>query len=209
MQKLIQKVIHGLKEGINLININVTSEDETQNKLYTIQVTKTSNPELANTNLETLAIENVLLNPNFENNTTQYNAEVSNEITKLNILAIPENENANVQISGYEDIKEGDNKILISVTAQNGITKRDYQINVYRRNIQEEESYKEEQEKQKEALEHAYEIEKTSTTNEEAEAQQAEQEKKKHYLVWVLIGLLIIVCIIIGVIYYKKRKNNN
>lgn len=176
--------------------------------MYTIQVTKTSNPELANTSLETLAIENVLLNPNFENNTTQYNAEVSNEITKLNILAIPENENANVQISGYEDIKEGDNKILISVTAQNGITKRDYQINVYRRNIQEEEAYKEEQEKQKEALEHAYEIEKTSTTNEEVEAQQAEQDKEKQYLVWVIIGVLLIVCIIIGVIYYKKRKNN-
>ena len=176
--------------------------------MYTIEVTKTSNPELANTNLETLAIENVLLNPNFENNITQYDAEVSNETTKLNILAIPENENAIVQISGYEDIKEGNNKILISVTAQNRMTKRDYQINVYRRNIQEEEEYKDEQEKQKEALEQAYEIEKTSTTNEEAEAQQVEQQESKQYLVLAIIVFLIIVCIIIGVIYYKKRKNN-
>ena len=177
--------------------------------MYTIQVTKTSNPEFANTNLETLAIENVLLNPNFENNITQYNAEVSNETTKLNILAIPQNENANVKISGYEDIEEGENKILISVTAQNKITKRDYQINVYRRNIQEEEIYKEEQEKQKEALEQAYELEKISTANEEKETQQVEEENQKQYLIWVIIGLLLVICIIIGVIYYKKRKNNN
>ena len=43
----------------------MTSADKTQSKVYKIYVSKTNNLELANTNLETLAIENTLLNPPF------------------------------------------------------------------------------------------------------------------------------------------------
>ena len=54
-----------LKEGLNTIKIQVTSEDKKEKKTYTIQVTRTANLALANTNLEILAIENFFLSPPF------------------------------------------------------------------------------------------------------------------------------------------------
>ena len=192
----------GLKEGLNLIKINVISEDKTQNKLYTIKVTKTANAEAANTNLETLAIENVALTPPFDNTTTQYNAEVSNETTNLKILAIPENESAKAEISGNGDLKEGNNLISVTVTAPNGITQRVYQVGVYKRNAQEEEIFKEEQSKAQEMLEQAYEIEKTVY-----EDVADEHAKQKYWIIGaVVVG--VVIGIVIGYRYYKKRNKN-
>ena len=192
----------GLKEGLNLIKINVISEDKTQNKLYTIKVTKTANAEVANTNLETLAIENVALTPPFDNTTTQYNAEVSNETTNLKILAIPENESAKAEISGNGDLKEGNNLISVTVTAPNGITQRVYQVSVYKRNAQEEEIFKEEQSKAQEMLEQAYEIEKTVY-----EDVADEHAKQKYWIIGaVVVG--VVIGIVIGYRYYKKRNKN-
>ena len=82
------------KEGLNSITIEVTSQDTTTKTQYTIFVTKTKDLEKANANLETLAIENVTLEPEFINDIYQYHAIVSNTTENLNILAIPEKQNA-------------------------------------------------------------------------------------------------------------------
>lgn len=206
MQKLKYQVIHGLKQGINTINIKIISEDKTQEKNYKIKVTKTLNPEVANTNLEILAIENVLLNPPFENNVTQYNIQVSNEITKLNIFAVPENENGKLEIKGNDNLKEGNNLITITVTAPNGITKRDYTINVYKRSLKEEEIYKKEEEKNEQKLKEAYEIEKTSIENENNSEENA--NPKNNYVVMGLVGIILVILAISGGIYYKKKYLN-
>ena len=50
-----------LKNGLNKIEIDVTSEDKSEKNKYTINVTKTSNEQNANADLETLAIENYVL----------------------------------------------------------------------------------------------------------------------------------------------------
>ena len=190
----------GLKEGLNLIKINVISEDKTQNKLYTIKVTKTADAESANTNLETFAIENVSLTPPFDNNTTQYNAEVSNETTNLKILAIPENESAKAEISGNGDLKEGNNLISITVTAPNGITQRIYQVNVYKRNAQEEKIFREEQSKAQEMLEQAYEIENTASEDEDV----ADEHAKRKYLI---IGGIVVFATVTGIVgLYIRRQ---
>lgn len=108
-----------LKEGLNVINIIVTSEDKTAQKTYTIQVTKTANLELANNNLEILAIENTLLYPPFDMANTNYKAEVSSKLDSINILAIPQNESGVVKINGNSNLKQGNNLITIEVTAPN------------------------------------------------------------------------------------------
>lgn len=194
----------GLKDGLNLIKINVISEDKTQNKLYTIKVTKTADEESANTNLETLAIENVFLTPPFDNTITQYNAEVSNETTNLKILAIPENENAKAEISGNGDLKEGNNLISITVTAPNGITKRVYQVSVYKRKAQEEEIFKEEQSKAQEKLKQAYEIEKIVSEDWEV----ADEQAKQKYLIVGVVVAIVVIGIVIGYRYYKNKNKN-
>ncbi len=108
-----------LKEGLNVINIIVTSEDKTAQKIYTIQVTKTANIELANNNLEILAIENTLLYPPFDMVNTNYKAEISSKLDSINILAIPQNESGVVKINGNSNLKQGNNLITIEVTAPN------------------------------------------------------------------------------------------
>lgn len=194
-----------LKDGLNVISIKVVSEDKTQENIYNINVTKTANLDTANTNLETLAIENVLLNPPFDNTITHYDIEISNLTTQLNILAVPENENASTSISGNNDLKEGNNQIVISVTASNGFTKKDFIINAYKRNVQEEEQFINEQEMQQEKLEEAYDIEQTSKLEENISE---EANNNKWYIIGGIIGTIIVISII-GIIYFKKKKSGN
>lgn len=193
-----------MKQGLNLIKIKVISQDKSVEKVYEIKVTKTDNIASANTNLEILAIENYLLNPPFDNSITQYNLEVSNDTTNLNVFAVPENEQGKVTISGNENLKEGNNNITVTVTAPNGITKREYKIIAYKRNINEEENYKREQEEQKENLEEAYEMEKTITNSEEPPVVKADENN--HYIIIAIVSISVIVVIIIGVFIYKKYR---
>lgn len=193
-----------MKQGLNLIKIKVISQDKSVEKVYEIKVTKTDNIASANTNLEILAIENYLLNPPFDNSITQYKLEVSNDTTNLNVFAVPENEQGKVTISGNENLKEGNNNITVTVTAPNGVTKREYKITAYKRNINEEENYKREQEEQKENLEEAYEMEKTITNSEEPPVVKADENN--HYIIIAIVSISVIVVIIIGVFIYKKYR---
>lgn len=188
-----------LKEGLNTINIEVTSEDKTQKNIYKIEVTKTANLELANSNLEVLAIENTLLNPPFDANETNYKVEVSSKVQSINIFAAPQNEQASVVITGKDDLKQGNNLVTVVVIAPNGYTKKKYQIEVYKRNDEEENKYNEEISKMEEKLEAAYEVEKLNN-NEETNS-----KNKVNIVVYIIIGASIIL-ILGGVVYYIKNK---
>ncbi len=196
-----------LKEKINDIKIQVTSADKTKSKVYTIHVSKTDNVEIANTNLEILAIENVLLNPPFEALQTNYKVEVSNETENLNIFAVPENEKATVEINGKDNLKEGNNLVTVVVKAQDKITTKTYRINVNRRNLEEEKKYQEEKEKQKEELENAYKIEKTSATIDNSQEQSIKNQKIPYKTIAILtIGVLIIALIVWGIVWKIKKR---
>lgn len=140
------------KFGSNIINIEVQSKDKTKKEVYKIYVTKTKNVDLANANLENLAIRQATLNPEFDYNVTKYYVEVANDIDKLDILAVPQKQNATVSIVGNDEINIGDTKIDVVVSAQDGITIKKYEITVHRRNELEEIQSQEEQEVQVEKL---------------------------------------------------------
>lgn len=209
-----------LKNGLNIININVTSYDNTNTTNYEIYVTKTDDKDSTNTNLETLAIENTLLNNIFDNSVTNYNIEVGNNVDSLNILAIPEDESASVEISKSNTLQEGNNIIKVTVIAKNGFSKKEYIINVYKRNEKEEQSYNQEQEDNKNKLNSIYETEKTS--NEQIKEQQNQEEviienketqenktTKSIKDIVIIISLLIFILLIgISVIWYKKKRQN-
>lgn len=186
---------NNLKEGLNIITIKVTSEDKTQNKIYKIQVTKTNNIESANTNLETLAVENILLNPPFDANITHYSIHVANTVSILNILAVPQNENAKIEIIGNDNLKEGNNTINVIVTAQNGFSKRIYEIICYKRNQQEEDKFQEEQKENMEKLEQIYETEQVSENI---------KDNKKDTIKVIAIVVLSICVIVVVAIYWGK-----
>ena len=161
-----------------------------------------------NTNLETLAIEGVLLYPAFDTNVTNYEAEISNKTENINMLAIPENENATVTINGKDNLKEGENLIDIIVTAPNGFTKKKYQVLVYKRNAEEENKYNEEQELNKQKLEQIYKTEKLNA-EEITEQNGNKNEAKDNFIVTIIA--LVILAIIVGIAFIKikRRKEDN
>lgn len=200
-----------LNEGINKITIDVTSKDKTAKSTYTINLTKTKNVEDANANLETLAIENVLLEPIFDTNILNYKANVSNNIENLNIFAVPENTNGKVEIEGGSELKEGTNIVNIKVTAPNGFSFRNYQVIIHKRTLEEDEKYQEEQEASAKKLSTILEEqENDENIKEENNKEEAEENKKNDVIkkVIIVIGLMIIVTTEIIVIKKRKAKRN-
>lgn len=119
-----------LEEGENTITILVTAEDKTQ-RIYKIIVTKTDNAELVNADLKSLHVSGFEMYPTFSNKIYKYNLTINEKIEKIEILAEAENENAKVEITGNNGLKEGNNIIIITVTAEDGISKREYSINTF------------------------------------------------------------------------------
>lgn len=204
-----------LKDGLNIINVVVTNQGKSQE--YKIKVTKTQNLEMANTNLENLAIEYAILSPEFNEQITRYNTQVANEINQLNILAIPENEQGKVEILGNNNLNEGNNKIEIKVTAPNGFTQRIYEINVYKRNKQEETIYNQEVDKVKKRLEEAYSVNKKVSGNDNSgetiksdkndKSKNEKGENRRDY--WLMaVDTFVIIVIIIGFLTYKNIKRD-
>ena len=201
---------NNLKMGENTVEIKVESQDKTNTSIYKIYVTKTNNLELANANLEILAIRQGTLEPEFESNTTKYRAEIANGIDKIDILAIPQKEKATVKILGNGEMKEGNNKIEIIVLAENGTTNKKYEINVYRRNAEEQQKYEEERQYQAERLSAILE-EKEENQNQENEQNgdktvNNQEEQKSNNKIFIIIPVVIII-VLIGAYIYNKTKN--
>lgn len=192
-----------IPEGNSRVIILVTAENGNK-KEYFINVIKTNNSELANSNLENLAIENIMLIPEFNTDVTDYTAEISSEITQLNILAVPQNVNAQVRIVGNENLQIGENVITITVLAQDGQTSKIYNIVVN----------KSEDTLKNEAID---ENEQENDINQQGEFSNKGVEMKNNMqniniLSWIIIiSIFVVSCIVIIVVIKKKniirRKN--
>ena len=105
----------------------VTSESG-NTKTYKIVVNRADNRS-NNAFLGSITIDNGKLN--FDRNVFMYDVRVLNEVTTINVVAFPEDSKAKVEIDSPKSFKEGDNKVVIKVTAENGST-QEYTINVKR-----------------------------------------------------------------------------
>lgn len=79
-----------------------------------------------NNYLKSLSVEGYDLN--FNKDTLEYNLELENDVTSINIAATVEDNKSSISGIGIREVSEGNNKIEIIVTAQNGNTKT-YVIN--------------------------------------------------------------------------------
>lgn len=82
--------------------------------------------------LSSLSIAEGAITPEFSKDVKEYAITVPNEVTKLNITATPTDSKATVSVTEYEELKEGENTITISITAEDGTTKTDYVIKATR-----------------------------------------------------------------------------
>lgn len=114
------------KIGMNVVTVEVRAEDGSL-RVYTINVNRS---EKVNQNkLKDLIITNGEITPRFESNKYEYEVSVTGKVNKLDITAIPEFENSQVEIIGNENLREGNNAILIKVTDENGFVQY-YRLNV-------------------------------------------------------------------------------
>lgn len=194
------------KIGLNTIKIQVTSEDKTKKTEYKIYVTKTKNKELANANLENLAIKEGMLYPPFDANITKYNIEVGNDVTDLTILAVPEKLKAKTIITGGNDLKVGNNTITVKVVAEDGITIKKYSITAHRRNNEEEVEAKKEQENQTQQLSSILENEEEQNRENIIQNEKDVKEKDINHFVVAMIVLMIVFIIGLTIYIFKKRE---
>lgn len=126
-----------LAVGDNTIRVVVTASDKKTKKTYTINVTKSNNPELMDATLKSLIIEDITLDPEFDSGVTAYTCpEIDSKVESLNILAVPTNENAKVSITGNTALKAGVNIITIKVTSAGGTIAKSYNLTVNKKEAQ-------------------------------------------------------------------------
>lgn len=103
----------------NKTNTNVQTNTNTQNN------TAKNN----NANLSVLQVNQEGLTPNFNKNKTNYAITVGENVDSLKVTATPEASTSKVSVTGNTNLKNGDNKVYVTVTAQDG-TKKVYTITV-------------------------------------------------------------------------------
>lgn len=174
-----------LEKGTNGISVVVTAEDGTK-KTYVINVTRDENETEQNPNgivegLSELKIDNVTLSPEFKTNIFEYTVKYISEDTKLNIETVTTDPYFTVEITGNENLKEGENLITILVSDPDGKNVATYQITVNKSLVDEE-----------------------ALAREQEEVRKKEEQKKKLILGGVIA--IVIIAIIIFVIIRSKRN---
>lgn len=119
-----------------------SNTDGTTDGSSTAQTTQSSD----NT-LKSIVLSNGSLSPTFSPKTKNYTATVDNSVTSLSISATPTNQTAKVtSVSGNDNLQVGENKITITVKAENGVTAT-YTIVVTRRDATDPENSEAQEEK--------------------------------------------------------------
>lgn len=121
-----------LKEGENTIIISVNAEDGTT-KLYEIKVNK---KEAVVFGLASLKIKDA--NIEFKPDVYNYSVNIKSNINELEIQAVASEADATIEITGNENLKEGENIITIIVSSKDGEKKATYQIKAIKEVVEEE-----------------------------------------------------------------------
>ena len=132
-----------LSVGSNVITVEVTAEDDSTTRTYTVTVTRaepTSPEQLSNdAALSALTLSGVDFGT-FDSTTTSYTAQVANSITRTTVTPTVSDSGASylVKLGGVTDadgvvaLSVGSNVITVEVTAEDDSTTRTYTVTVTR-----------------------------------------------------------------------------
>lgn len=123
-----------LTDGENVIKIKVTAENDTT-RTYFITVTKgekagTTNKDNETLQLSELKIDRVNFEETFKPDQYTYELSLNSYVKNLDITAVPNQEDAKVEITGNEEFKTGKNMVTILLTSADGKQTATYQIEV-------------------------------------------------------------------------------
>lgn len=96
------------------------------------------NEELSdNANLHSISLSAGSLSPSFSSDTQNYEVYVANSTDEVVVSAIAQDDDAKVEISGEDYLSVGSNERVITVTAANGSSTKQYTVTLYRSQAQE------------------------------------------------------------------------
>ena len=178
--------------GENTFEVTVTSADGTRTNTYTINVTRqgdaSSNTTVGTTTsqttseeeedgLDSLRIGDLQLSPSFSTNVYEYTAKYVGQETSLSVQAVATDASYKVEVTGNQDLKEGDNLITIVVSDTNGENVATYQVTLNK-----------------------------SIAQEPVEEAINEQDNTKMYIIAGVVGVVIIILIIYLIVRHKRRQ---
>jgi hypothetical protein len=109
------------------IEIKVTAENKQDTQSYFLYITK-GNEDETNAYLKNIEIDGCELTPEFNKDIINYSFEYASNLENVNINAIPEDENAKVEIIGNNNLTEVSQTIEIKVIAKDEITEKTYYL---------------------------------------------------------------------------------
>ena len=181
-----------LNYGDNFIELKVESENG-DIKIYSINIERMDNRDSDNTLKELIINENVI---KIETDIYEYSISVPFETDLTNVKAIPKSTKASVDYSNI-NLYEGNNKMNIKVTSENGKTK-EYHINILRLSKVEEEELPD-------ILDNS-EIDIQESVEKDSESLNDSSEKFNYLIYYILIGVMtlgIVFIILFGIIRKK------
>lgn len=184
-----------LKVGNNRVTVLVTASDKKTTKSYFINVIRENETSLNKVNtskdlrLISISIDdeknNLKLEPSFKSDVYEYTINVEGELEKIPLKVVPNQQDAAEEITGNENLKDGENLITIKVTSSNKKEILSYKINV-RKNIKEEEPVVE--------------------TNERGKYYSSPHVQYGWYIIGGVLSLFTIIAIIIIIVNKKNKR---
>lgn len=138
-----------------VVKIEVTAQDGKTKMTYTINVTNLNLiSKSSNADLEKLEIREGSMSPRFKPGVTEYEVAVKDDVSAVDILPVTRSEEASLkvfsdtkQLGDYYDrystfIRDGENIVTVEVTAEDGKTKKEYQVTIFRKDEEKQGNYK-------------------------------------------------------------------
>ena len=127
-----------LEVGSNVITVEVTAEDDSTSRTYTVTVARAAPPSTDAT-LSALTLSGVDFGT-FASETTSYTAQVANSVSQTTVTPTVNHSGASyvIKLGGVEDadgeisLEVGSNVITVEVTAEDDSTSRTYTVTVAR-----------------------------------------------------------------------------
>lgn len=128
-----------LKAGTSSITVKSQEVYDADSKAVTLDHVGSSSVKVnaadsssKDASLSSLTISPGTLTPSFSSDVTEYTAAVSSDVTSITVSAPAKDSGAKVAVSGNDDLKDGENTITCTVTAEDGETTKTYTIVVTR-----------------------------------------------------------------------------
>lgn len=124
----IPNYVHAVNNTINTTNSSnkTTNTSNTSNNITSTSVAGTSNAKLSNLGTKKYDFTG------FKPEETSYDITIPEDVTEVEVYAKTQDSKATYKVIGDKNLKIGENKVTITVTAPDGKTTKEYYINVRR-----------------------------------------------------------------------------